>query len=108
LEEPLDDPATPLGGGYGESKWVGEQILYRASKTTPLRPIIVRVGQISGGINGAWHTTDWVPIIAKSSATLGCFPEMGGVCLVLTLIIVFITHRLFSVDVCMDSLGYSS
>jgi thioester reductase-like protein len=40
---------------------------------------VVRVGQISGGVNGAWNTSDWVPAIIKSSVTLGCLPGINGV-----------------------------
>lgn len=39
-----------------------------------------RIGQITGGDpRGAWSTTDWVPIIVKSSVTLGALPEARGV-----------------------------
>ena len=38
-----------------------------------------RIGQISGGApRGAWSTTDWIPIIVKSSVTLGALPEARG------------------------------
>ena len=39
-----------------------------------------RIGQITGGApRGAWSTTDWVPIIVKSSVTLGALPQAHGV-----------------------------
>jgi thioester reductase-like protein len=39
-----------------------------------------RIGQISGaGASGAWATTDWVPILVKSSVALGCLPDAAGV-----------------------------
>ena len=39
-----------------------------------------RIGQITGGApRGAWSTTDWVPIIVKSSMALGALPEARGV-----------------------------
>lgn len=80
-EVPIEDPRIPLGQGYSESKWVAEQILYEAAKSTPLKPVIVRVGQICGGINGAWNVTDWVPSIVKSSTatSIGCLPAFKGV-----------------------------
>ena len=38
-----------------------------------------RIGQISGGLpNGAWATTDWVPILVKSSLELGALPSATG------------------------------
>lgn len=79
-EVPVDDPSIPLGQGYGESKWVAEMILHAAAKATTLRPMVVRVGQICGGLNGAWNTSDWVPSIVKSSIALGCLPDVKGVC----------------------------
>ena len=39
----------------------------------------LRIGQISGGLpNGAWATTDWVPILVKSSLELGALPSATG------------------------------
>ncbi|KIY43199.1 acetyl-CoA synthetase-like protein [Fistulina hepatica ATCC 64428] len=80
LELPVVDPKIPLGQGYGEGKWAAETILNAARERTRLRPIIVRIGQISGGANGGWNQSDWVPAIVKSSVTLGCFPMLKGVC----------------------------
>ncbi|KIY43206.1 acetyl-CoA synthetase-like protein [Fistulina hepatica ATCC 64428] len=80
LELPVVDPKIPLGQGYGEGKWAAETILNAARERTRLRPIIVRIGQISGGVNGGWNQSDWVPAIVKSSVTLGCFPMLKGVC----------------------------
>ncbi|KAG7442861.1 acetyl-CoA synthetase-like protein [Guyanagaster necrorhizus] len=78
LEQPIDDPSGVVGQGYSESKWLGEQMLYRAAKETSLRPLVVRVGQIAGGVNGSWNTSDWIPAIVKSSRALGCLPEFKG------------------------------
>lgn len=78
-EKPIEDPQSVVGQGYSEAKWVGEQMLYRAAKETPLRPVIVRTGQIAGGPNGGWNTSDWVPAIIKSSIALRCLPQFTGV-----------------------------
>jgi hypothetical protein len=41
-----------------------------------------RIGQLSGGLpNGAWATSDWVPILVKSSLELGALPSATGVCI---------------------------
>ncbi|KAJ8690287.1 hypothetical protein PTI98_011728 [Pleurotus ostreatus] len=81
VEEPLPDPTVSLGQGYSESKWTAEHVLYAAARhCKEFSPVIVRVGQISGSPNGNWNTTDWVPVIFKSSATLGCLPEYKGIC----------------------------
>ena len=40
----------------------------------------VRMGQACGPrATGAWGTTEWLPILVKSSITMGCFPAMSGV-----------------------------
>jgi thioester reductase-like protein len=62
-----------------ESKWVGERILEQAAEETTLRPIIVRAGQICGGINGQWNTTEWFPNLVKSSLHLRALPGGNGV-----------------------------
>ncbi|KAJ7784191.1 hypothetical protein B0H16DRAFT_1491669 [Mycena metata] len=74
-------PETILGdtrlavGGYGQSKYVAEQILARSG----LNVICFRLGQICGSLpTGAWATTNWVPIMVKTSITLGCLPLANG------------------------------
>ncbi|KIY53550.1 acetyl-CoA synthetase-like protein [Fistulina hepatica ATCC 64428] len=78
-EAPITDPRIPLGQGYGEGKWVAEQILDAAQRETELRSITIRLGQLSGGVNGAWNKSDWVPAMIKSSVTLGYMPTLSGV-----------------------------
>jgi thioester reductase-like protein len=78
-ESRLLDPAVAIGSGYSESKWVAESVLAEAAGRTPLRPVIVRVGQMSGGCNGCWNTNEWVPSIVKSGKVLGCLPRTRGV-----------------------------
>ncbi|PBK71685.1 acetyl-CoA synthetase-like protein [Armillaria solidipes] len=77
-EEPLADPAISAGWGYGESKWVAEYILEEAAKTTTLKPVIVRTGQLTGGANGAWNIKEWFPSLVKSSQDLKCLPDVPG------------------------------
>jgi thioester reductase-like protein len=55
------------------------KILLEAAKKG-LKTCSLRVGQISGGhANGAWAMNEWIPIMIKSSVTLGCLPEERGV-----------------------------
>ncbi|KAF6752758.1 hypothetical protein DFP72DRAFT_1069941 [Ephemerocybe angulata] len=77
-EEAVPDPKVALGSGYPESKWVAEQLLVRASQETALRPVIVRIGQLSGGRNGYWSPSEWVPSIVRSGELLGCLPRSPG------------------------------
>ncbi|KAJ7827451.1 hypothetical protein B0H13DRAFT_2241007 [Mycena leptocephala] len=61
--------------GYGQSKFVVEQIL----KKSGLRTTSLRIGQLFGGLlMGAWSTTDWIPILVKTSKTLGHLPLTDG------------------------------
>jgi thioester reductase-like protein len=55
------------------------QLLVKAAEAG-LQTTSFRIGQISGGhANGAWATTDWLPIMVKSSISLGCLPATEGV-----------------------------
>jgi thioester reductase-like protein len=69
------EPQTVLGFGYGESKWVAETLLKRASEATGIETIVVRVGQLSGdSVNGGWTTKEWFPALIRSSQSVGCIP----------------------------------
>ncbi|KAJ7760072.1 putative aminoadipate reductase [Mycena maculata] len=71
-EELQFDANVAVGNGYGESKYVSERILAASG----LEATSFRIGQITGAAgNGAWSTTDWVPVIVKSSIVLGKFPS---------------------------------
>jgi thioester reductase-like protein len=70
---------SAVGVGYGESKYVAERILQAVSEVTPLRPVCVRVGQMTGTVSGAWNSTDWVPAIARSGQVLGMLPDRADV-----------------------------
>ncbi|KAJ3994744.1 putative aminoadipate reductase [Lentinula boryana] len=75
-EEVVMDPKYAVGAGYGESKYVSERILQNSG----LHASSFRIGQISGGKpNGAWATSDWLPMIIKSSLALGILPKAIGV-----------------------------
>lgn len=80
VEENFVDAQSALGSGYSESKWVCESILGAASKNTSLKPVVVRVGQLSGmSTSGCWNTKEWVPALFKSSIQLGCLPLIENV-----------------------------
>lgn len=82
------DASVSVGNGYGESKWVAENILDVAHKKTPLRPVIVRVGQLCGStLNGSWNPWEWFPAIVQSYKILGCLPGGVGVSQFISLVI---------------------
>ncbi|GJJ05919.1 putative NRPS-like protein biosynthetic cluster [Clathrus columnatus] len=78
-EEPFYDISLLQTSGYGESKWVSERILTIAELETALKPVIIRVGQLSGGMNGNWTTREWFPSIVIASQIIGSLPDYGGV-----------------------------
>ncbi|KIJ28552.1 hypothetical protein M422DRAFT_270153, partial [Sphaerobolus stellatus SS14] len=64
------------GNGYGESKWVSEQILLNVSESTPVKTLVVRLGQLSGGLNGSWNIKEWLPsMIQSSTADISWIPN---------------------------------
>ncbi|KAF8320374.1 acetyl-CoA synthetase-like protein, partial [Clavulina sp. PMI_390] len=77
-EEPIGDPSVSVGTGYGESKYVAEKILEYAREQTGLVTTSIRLGQLSGSMNGSWATSGWFPILLKSSLALGYLPDSPG------------------------------
>ncbi|KAF5371510.1 hypothetical protein D9615_009619 [Tricholomella constricta] len=74
-EDIVTDASIAVRGGYGEAKYVTERVLAKSG----LQATSLRIGQISGGSpKGAWATTDWLPILVKSSLTLGVLPQVEG------------------------------
>lgn len=78
-EKALEDPRVAIAMGYSESKWVSERILQITSEKTPLRGVVIRVGQLCGGFNGSWNQSEWVPSIVRSGEVLGVLPQTEGV-----------------------------
>jgi thioester reductase-like protein len=73
------DATMAVQNGYTESKWISEEILTKAAESTPAKPLIIRVGQLSGGINGAWNISEWVPALVQSAQFIRCIPDDGRV-----------------------------
>ncbi|KAF4571678.1 hypothetical protein EYR36_009021 [Pleurotus pulmonarius] len=74
-EELLGDIDVSLGRGYSEAKAISEGLLRIAAGSSSLRPVILRIGQVAGSVNGAWKTTEWFPSLVKTSVTLGALPS---------------------------------
>ena len=74
-EEFINNPALAIGGGYTESKWIAEMIIAAAAAKTSLKPSVVRVTQLTGGLNGAWKEAEWFPALVATSTALGCLPN---------------------------------
>ena len=78
-EAPIEEPRWAAGVGYGESKWVAEQVMASAS-AAGIDGTIVRVGQLSGDTGvGGWSPQEWVPALVGVSQKLGCLPSRDDV-----------------------------
>ncbi|KIJ27676.1 hypothetical protein M422DRAFT_784789 [Sphaerobolus stellatus SS14] len=77
-EAPIVDAKVPVQIGYMESKWVGERLFDAAVDKLGLRANVIRVGLVSGGLNGAWDVSHWLPAIVQSGTFLGCLPDGAG------------------------------
>ncbi|GAW19486.1 hypothetical protein ANO14919_089730 [Xylariales sp. No.14919] len=64
-----------LGTGYGQTKWVSEQLAREAGKRG-LRGSVVRPGYILGGRNGVCNTDDFLIRLCKGCVQLGARPRI--------------------------------
>ncbi|GJE96032.1 acetyl-CoA synthetase-like protein [Phanerochaete sordida] len=77
-EHSLSDPTSATSTGYTASKYVTEKVLEAASHNG-VSATCVRMGQACGSrLTGAWGTSEWLPIMVKSSRVLGCLPVIPG------------------------------
>lgn len=64
--------------GYGQSKWVAEEILAAAVDETGLQVRVARLGQIVGDTkHGRWKTSDSYPTAVQCALTIGALPIMA-------------------------------
>ncbi|KIJ41538.1 hypothetical protein M422DRAFT_105007, partial [Sphaerobolus stellatus SS14] len=66
------DAKVSVQTGYMESKWVAERLFDAAAEKLGMRANVIRVGLISGGMNGAWDVSHWLPTIHFAR-----FPNVG-------------------------------
>jgi thioester reductase-like protein len=83
LEDIVSDPSAPSPMGYGESKYVAEHVLNRATGASQgaISSAILRIGQIAGpakSSKAAWPAREWLPSLVISSKTIGVLPESLG------------------------------
>ncbi|KAI8630830.1 acetyl-CoA synthetase-like protein [Xylariaceae sp. FL1651] len=81
-ESAVEDPSDVTPMGYAEAKWVCERILDKAGRDfeSQVRPIIIRIGQISGPAktDGTWKTNEHMPALVRASQMVGAFPAAQG------------------------------
>ena len=91
-EEALQFPEAPGSIGYTQSKYVMENVgfhemcmihwpitlsLQILSKAAGMghRVSVLRLEQICGSVStGIWFTSEWIPVMVKTSLALGCLP----------------------------------
>ena len=100
-EEPLVSGTLARDAGYLQSKWVGERLCQIAAERTPLKTNVIRVGLLSGGVNGSWDPSHWVPSLVQSAREVGCLPEGDGVRIIL--FILGITLTISSIACILDT-----
>ncbi|TVY44409.1 Non-canonical non-ribosomal peptide synthetase [Lachnellula subtilissima] len=71
--------ALPMG--YGESKFVAEQMLHAATQAG-ICGNVLRLGQIAGPVKrgsiGVWNHQEWFPSLVKTTKNLGAAPKTLG------------------------------
>ena len=78
----VTSPSAPDRTGYGQSKYIAEQLLAYGARRYGMRVTILRLGQISGpahNVNGKWTSREWLPSLVRSSGYLRQLPaSLGG------------------------------
>ena len=79
-ETPVRDIAHVQGTGYARSKYVAEQIVRNAMKEADAQARVLRIGQLVGDSKvGEWNTTEGIPLMIQTAATLGALPQLDEV-----------------------------
>ncbi|QMW25955.1 hypothetical protein G4B84_001200 [Aspergillus flavus NRRL3357] len=77
-EDILPDTVEPPLQGYGQSKYVAENICLAASTRSSVPVTILRVGQVAGPTTksgGYWNLDEWFPSLVFTSKSMGSIPE---------------------------------
>lgn len=78
--------------GYARSKWVAENIVIAAAKSTGMEARVLRSGQIIGdSVKGIWNSTEAIPLMFRAAHTFGALPALNE------------TPWWLPVDVCADA-----
>lgn len=80
-EDILPNTVEPPLQGYGQSKYVAENICLAASTRSGVPVTILRVGQVAGPTTksgGYWNPDEWFPSLVFTSKSMGSIPESLG------------------------------
>ena len=71
-ESAFYDFGVPAAMGYGESKYIAEQLLEKAGKDSNVSAAICRVGQLAGPVvkDGVWSKQEWLPSVSSTYVVL--------------------------------------
>ncbi|KAI8313480.1 Adenylate-forming reductase Nps9 [Colletotrichum sp. SAR11_59] len=76
-EGPVPTPKNAQGTGYARSKYVSEHITRNANKSAGAAARVLRIGQLVGDSKvGEWNTTEGIPLMIQTAATLGALPKL--------------------------------
>lgn len=76
-ERPINEISAASPIGYSKSKWVAEQICYKASSRLRGRIAVLRVGQLSGDTaRGIWNTQEAWPMMLSSVKATRALPAL--------------------------------
>jgi thioester reductase-like protein len=81
-EASLQVGKSACGIGYPDANLVCEKILEEAAQlhAAGIEFSIIRCGQLAGSkMTGAWNTNEQIPMLVKTSQTMGIMPELNGV-----------------------------
>jgi len=80
-EAPITDLAHAADMGYGRSKLVSEHVVRAAVEKAGARATVLRIGQLVGDTErGRWKENEQIPLVTRSSLTMGCLPELRICC----------------------------
>lgn len=76
----VDDSSAPAPMGYGQSKYIAENLISHAAQRLPIKAQIARVGQIAGPTcgPGLWNRSEWLPRMLRSSLDVSVIPQSLG------------------------------
>lgn len=81
VPEAVNEDCKIPGMGYGQSKFVGENILNIAARERGISATVLRSGQIAGPVgeeHGIWNKGEWFPSLMQTSKALGLVPATLG------------------------------
>ena len=87
-----------LGSGYGEAKWIAEEIVLRTSLREGIPGAVVRLGQVCGDKFGHWNEKEWFPAMVKSGLFARCLPDIDSVNVSVHVLITRLVADTFSLD----------